>query len=307
MRDAWADALVEVASEDERVLVLDGDLANSTKADRFAAAYPERFLEMGIAEQNLVGAAVGLAACGYVPWLSSFAVFFTHRALDSVRMLVAQTGANVKVAGSYAGILTGATGKTHQDVEDIAIMRAMPWMTVLAPADATECAALVRWATQHPGPVYLRLARDQSPQLFESGVYRVDPGVRVLREGAAVALVSTGPQTGRTLESAEILASHGLDASVIHVPFIKPFDRDGLLSALDGHERVVTVEEHSIYGGLGSLVAETLAESTNRARVHRIGLKDVWGESAPNDFLLDKYGLSAARVSAAVRDLCEVG
>src|SRR6201988_2811178 len=159
LRDAWADTLVSLAKEDQRIVVLDGDLANSTKADKFAAAHPDRFLEMGIAEQNMVGVAVGMATLGFVPWLSSFTVFFTHRAIDPIRMLVAQTHANVQIGAAYAGLLTGLTGKTHQDVEDLAIMRAMPGMTILAPADELEGEAMIRWATEYSGPVYLRLAR----------------------------------------------------------------------------------------------------------------------------------------------------
>ena len=175
MRDAWADALCAVAAENPDLVVLDGDLGTSTRADRFADAYPERFLQMGIAEQNMVGVAAGLATLGYVPWLSSFGVFLTHRAADPVRMLVAQTHANVKIGAAYTGLLTGRTGKTHQDVEDLAIMRAMPGMTVLAPGDATECIAMVRWASAMSGPVYLRLARDAGPDLVDPA-YAFQPG-----------------------------------------------------------------------------------------------------------------------------------
>ena len=159
-RETWGDTLAELGATNPDLLVLDGDLANSTKADVFARAHPDRFLEMGIAEQNLVGVAVGLATLGFVPWLSSFAVFLTHRSLDQIRMLVAQPQANVKIGAAYAGLLTGLTGKTHQDVQDLAIMRAMPGMTVLAPGDEIECAAMTRWATESTGPVYLRLTRD---------------------------------------------------------------------------------------------------------------------------------------------------
>ncbi len=299
MRDAWADALVELARTDPRIIVVDGDLANSTKADKFALAHPDRFFQMGIAEQNLVGVASGLAAWGYVPWLSSFAVFFTHRALDPIRMLVAQTRANVKIAGSYSGLLTGLTGKTHQDVQDIAIMRAMPSMTVIAPADTAECKECVEWATTHDGPVYLRLARDECSEVTETDG-AITNAVKVLRRGSDLAFVSTGVQTARTLEAASLLSAMGIEAALIHVPFLKPLDEDGLLHALADHKLIVTVEEHSMIGGLGGLVAETVAQSANLARVHRIGLADTWGESAPNEFLLDKYGLSAGRVAEAV-------
>ena len=163
MRDVWGDTLVSLGNTNPNLLVLDADLANSTKADKFAKMYPARFLQMGIAEQNFVGAAVGLASVGFIPWLSTFAIFFTHRAADPIRMLAAQTHANIKIGAAYSGVLTGLTGKTHQDVQDLAIMRAMPGMIVLAPMDSTECEAAMRWATAHNGPVYLRLARDVCP------------------------------------------------------------------------------------------------------------------------------------------------
>jgi transketolase len=224
MRDVWGETLVALGKANPNVVVLDADLANSTKADKFAKAHPDRFLQMGIAEQNCVGVAVGLASVGYVPWLSSFAIFFTHRAVDSIRMLVAQTHADVKIGGAYAGVLTGATGKTHQDVEDLAIMRAMPNMTVLAPADEVECAAAMRWATDHQGPVYLRLARDVCPDVFVAG-YQFTPGkTYVLNEGTDVLLVSTGPQSVRCIEAAQLLEPQGISAGVLHVPSIKPLN-----------------------------------------------------------------------------------
>jgi len=299
MRDAWADTLVDLAAANPEILVLDGDLATSTRADRFAAAYPERFLQMGIAEQNMVGVAAGLASVGYVPWLSSFAVFFTHRAVDQIRLLVAQTGANVKIGAAYTGLLTGFTGKTHQDVEDLAIMRAMPGMTVLAPGDTTECEAMVRWATETDGPVYLRLARDAGPNLFDAG-YRFEPGrVIRLRDGSDLLIVSTGTQSARCLAAAAILEAGGISASVIHVPSVKPIDAGAVADAAGPVELVVSVEEHSILGGLGGLVAEILGERAPR-RLVRIGIADTWGESAPNAFLLDRHGLSAERVAERI-------
>jgi transketolase len=300
MRDVWGEKLVELGHSDPRTVVLDGDLANSTKADKFAKAHPDRFFQMGIAEQNLIGAAAGLAAVGYVPWTSSFAVFFTHRAIDPIRMLVAQSRANVKIAGSYSGLLIGAVGKTHLDIEDLAIMRAMPDITVLAPADEAELVAMMDWANATDGPLYLRLVRDAVPDLF-SGDYTFTPGaVHRLRSGADVALVSTGPQTGRVLAAADILAADGIDATVVHVPCLKPLDEAALLSALDGQHLVVTVEEHSIYGGLGGLVAEVLTAAGAAPQVERIGVQDAWGESAGNDYMLTKHGLSAELVADRV-------
>jgi len=302
LRDVFGDTMVSLGSSDPNVLVLDADLANSTKADKFAKMYPGRFLQMGIAEQNFVGVAVGLASLGYVPWLSTFTVFFTHRALDPIRMLVAQTHANVKIGAAYAGVLTGLTGKTHHDVEDLAIMRAMPDMTVVAPADAIEGEAIIRWATEYEGPVYVRLARDASPDVFDKQ-YRFVPGKTIsLKEGSDVLLISTGPQSVRCLQAAELLHGQGISAGVLHVPSIKPVNKEEIASAAEKVKLVVTVEEHTIYGGLGGLVAEVLSEVLPR-RVVRFGIDDRWGESAPNDYLLDLFELSAPRLSERVQRL----
>ena len=298
-RETWGDTLAELGATNPDIVVLDGDLASSTKADIFARTHPDRFLEMGIAEQNMVGVAVGLATMGYVPWLSSFAVFLTHRSLDQIRMLVAQPQANVKIGAAYAGLLTGLTGKTHQDVQDLAIMRAMPGMTVLAPGDEIECAAMTRWATEFAGPVYLRLTRDPTPPLFDS-TYRFEPGrVYQLRDGRDVLLISTGPQTGRCLDAAALLEATGVSVGVLHVPSIKPVDAPAIVRAVRRPRLLVSVEEHTVIGGLGGLVAEIVTTHTPR-RLVRIGLEDCWSESAPNDFLLEKHGLAASRVAERV-------
>jgi transketolase len=302
LRDVFGDTLVSLGSSDPNVVVLDADLANSTKADKFAKMYPGRFLQMGIAEQNFVGVAVGLASLGYVPWLSTFTVFFTHRALDPIRMLVAQTHANVKIGAAYAGVMTGLTGKTHHDVQDLAIMRAMPDMTVVAPADAIEGEAIIRWATEFEGPVYVRLARDASPNVFDEQ-YRFVPGKTIsLKEGSDVLLISTGPQSVRCLQAAELLHGQGISAGVLHVPSIKPVNKEEIVSAAEKAKVVITVEEHTIYGGLGGLVAEVLSEASPR-RVVRFGIDDRWGESAPNDYLLDLFQMSAPRLSERIQKL----
>jgi transketolase len=302
LRDVFGDTLVALGWTNPNVLVLDADLANSTKADKFAIAYPDRFLQMGIAEQNFVGVAVGLASLGFVPWLSTFTVFFTHRAIDPIRMLVAQTHANVKIGAAYSGVLTGLTGKTHQDVQDIAIMRAMPDMTVLAPADAIEGEAIIRWATDFQGPVYLRLARDASPNLFDES-YSFVPGKTIsLREGSDVLLISTGPQSLRCVKAAELLEADGISAGVLHLPSIKPINKEEVVSASEKAKLVITVEEHTIYGGLGGLVAEILSEASPR-KVVRFGIDDRWGESAPNDYLLDLFQMSPPRLSERVKSV----
>jgi transketolase len=302
MRDVFGDTLTELGNFNSDILVLDADLANSTKAEKFAQAHPSRFLQMGIAEQNMVGVAAGLASYGFVPWVSSFAVFFTHRAIDPIRVLVAQTHANVKIGAAYTGLMTGSTGKTHQDVQDLAIMRAMPGMTILAPADATECEAMIRWATEFSGPVYLRVAREATPALFGPGYCFVPGRTYQVRTGTDVLLVSTGPQTVRCVEAVSLLEQKGISAGLLHVPSIKPLNTSEVLEAVSSVELVVTVEEHTVLGGLGSLIAEIISQEAPR-RIVRLGIEDRWGESAPNDFLLDRFGLSSSRVRERVESI----
>lgn len=302
-RDIWGQTLVELARTDERIVVLDGDLATSTKADMFAAAHPDRFIEVGIAEQNMVGMAFGMATLGYRPWLSTFGVFLTHRALDPVRMLLAQTGVPVRIAGAYSGLLNGSSGKTHQDIEDLAIMRAMPGMVVIAPADEVELRAAISWITEYDGPVYVRVARDGVAPVFGDDYAFTLGAVHTIRTGSDVTLVSTGVQTSRVVEAADLLATQGISARVVHVGSLKPIDELGLLEAVAGSAPVFTIEEHTVLGGLGGLVSEISASSVSPFRVTRLGLADAWSESAPNDFLLDAYGLSASRVAERVTSL----
>lgn len=302
-RDVWGQTLVELARSDERIVVLDGDLATSTKADLFATAHPDRFVEVGIAEQNMVGMAFGMATLGYRPWLSTFGVFLTHRALDPVRMLLAQTGVPVRIAGAYSGLLNGSSGKTHQDIEDLAIMRAMPGMVVIAPADEIEMRAAIGWIADYDGPVYVRVARDAVASVFDEDYEFTIGAVRTIREGSDATLVSTGVQTSRVLAAAELLGAEGISVRVVHVASLKPIDERGLVKAVAGGARVITVEEHTVIGGLGGLVSEISTSSPSPFGVSRIGLADGWSESAPNDFLLDAYGLSAERVAQRVRSI----
>lgn len=300
-RVVWGETLADLSLEDSRVIVLDGDLATSTRADIVADRNPDAFVQVGIAEQNMVGMAAGMTTLGYRPWLSTFGVFLTNRALDQIRMLISQTKAPVRLAAAYAGLLNGSAGKTHQDVEDLAVMRAMPNMTVLAPADEFELAEMVRWAADFDGPIYMRVARDPVTPVFDEN-YTFDPSQPVvLQGGSGVAIVSTGVQTSRTLEAIGQLGDAAKNYRVIHVPTIKPLDESALLTSLADVEHVITVEEHSRIGGLGGLVSEILTESSNPVRVTRIGLEDRWSESAPSAFLLDKYGLSPERVAEQIR------
>jgi transketolase len=299
-RVTFGETLVELAGHYPDLLVLDGDLANSTRVDLFDHAYPDRFLEMGIAEQNLVGVAAGLATLGFIPWVSSFAAFLASRDLDQIRVVVAQPHLNVKFAGGYSGLLTGATGKTHQCVDDLAIFRVMPNMTVIAPCDGVEVRAAMHAIMEYDGPTYLRLTRDASPvitprdQPFEIG------RAYTMRVGSDVTLISTGVQTVRALQAADLLLADGIHAHVLHVPTLKPLDVDAITDAAARTGCVVTAEDHSILGGLGGAVAETLSER-HPTLVRRVGLRDIFGESAPNAPLLEKYGLMPEHIAQTAR------
>lgn len=302
LRQVFGETLVELGGTYPDLLVLDGDLANSTLADKFAQAYPDRFLAMGIAEQNMAGTAAGLATLGFIPWLSTFAVFAAKRDLDQVRVVIAQPGLNVKIQGAYSGLLTGFTGKSHQSAQDIAVFRAMPNMTVLAPADATEARLAMHAATAYQGPVYLRMTRDPSPVIFGPD-RRFEIGkAYVVRDGTDVSIIATGVQTTRALEAADLLAAEGLSVHLLHVPTLKPLDEEAIAEAAARTGAVVTAEDHTVIGGLGGAVAEVLAER-RPTPVRRVGLRDTFGESGPNDALLEKYGLTPRHVATAARDL----
>ncbi len=301
-RDVFGNTLVDLCKTDRRVVVLDGDLANSTKADQVALRAPESFYMLGIAEQNLIGVAAGMATAGLIPWVSSFAAFLATRDLDQVRVVVAQPRLNVKLAAHYSGILTGYTGKTHQVVNDIAIMRSLPHMLVVAPCDAHEARAAIVAATAYDGPVYMRLLRDPVASATNPHDGFSIGRTRVLREGRDVGIIATGGQTVRSLQAAEMLSQEGVHVAVLHVPTIKPLDAEAVVRFARSIPRLLTCEEHSIYGGLGGAVAEVLAERYP-AHIERIGLMDVDGESGPNDELLRKYGLSAEHIAQRVRNM----
>jgi transketolase len=304
-RVAFGETLVELIDRNPRVLVLDGDLANSTRADIVAQQRPENFFEMGIAEQNMLGVAAGLAAVGFIPFISTFAAFATKRDLDQIRIVVAQPHLHVIIAGAYSGMLTGKTGKTHQSVEDISVFRAMPNMTVVVPADATEVRkAMYALANEIEGPAYLRLTRDPLKDIFDEGyTFKLGKAV-VLREGSDVALIGTGEQSTRCLEAADLLAAEGINAHVLHVPTIKPLDEQAIIEAARRTGKVVTAEDHTIIGGLGGAVAEVLGENLPTP-LKRTGWQDVFGESAANGPLLEKYGLTPRHIAEAAKELLQ--
>lgn len=302
MRDAWGQGLVDLGKQYPNMVVLDGDLANSTKADMFQGAHPERFFEMGIAEQNMLGVAAGLATTGHVPWISTFAAFLAKRALDQIRVVIAQPSLNVKMCGSYSGILTGKTGKTHQAMQDITVFRTMPHVVTIAPADAVELRQAMAAMMEDDRPTYLRLTRDPSPVVV-SDDYRFEIGKStLLREGDDVGIVSTGVQTVRALEAADLLAASGVAASVLHVPTIKPLDEEAIIKLAERTGAIVTTEDHTILGGLGGAVSEVLAENLP-TRIRRIGVRDTYGESGANDALLEKYGLTPRHIAEAAQEL----
>ena len=302
LRQAWGESLVELGRENPDILVLDGDLANSTLADIFAAEFPDRFLEMGIAEQNMMGVAAGLATMGFIPFISTFAAFSVNRDLDQVRVVVAQPSLNVKITGAYTGLLAGKTGKTHQEVSDISVFRAMPNMTIVAPADAVELRQAMPAILEYQGPVYLRLTRDPSPIIFDEDYqFELGRGV-VVREGDDVTIIGTGVQTTRCLEACELLAQEGIDAYLLHLPTLKPVDKDAIVEAARRTGKVVTAEDHTVIGGLGGAVAEVLSEHWP-TRLLRVGIQDLFGESGSNEDLLEKYGLTPRHVAQAAREM----
>jgi transketolase len=302
LRVAFGEGVTEIAKRDPRIVMLDGDVGISTRADIFESAYPDRFFQMGIAEQNMLAVAAGFASVGFVPFVSTFACFAVARALDSIRILIAQPRLSVKIAGGYAGLLAGKTGKTHLMFDDVSIMRATANMSVVAPADEIETRQAIEAAVEVEGPWYLRITREASPLLFDPD-YRFQFGKAVVvRDGSDVALISTGVQTCRVFEAAELLSDQGIEALVLHVPTIKPLDEDAVVDVARETGFVVTIEEGTVLGGLGGAVAETLADRCP-VTVKRLGIMDVYGESGPDDALLEKYRLSPAKVAADVAAL----
>ena len=295
-RDAYGQALAELGAINDKVVVLDADLSKSTKTNDFKKVYPERFFNIGIAEQNLLGTAAGFAAAGKIPFASSFAVFAVGRAYDQIRNSIAYPNLNVKIAATHAGLTVGEDGGSHQMLEDIALMRAVPNMTVIVPADGVETKQAVMAAAEHQGPVYIRLGRPKVPVLLgDDYKFEIGKGV-VLKDGTDVALIGTGIMVSKAMEAAELLAADGISAAVVNISTIKPLDNALITEMAQKTGAVVTCEEHNIYGGLGSAVAEVLVENCP-VPMARVGVEDKFGESGLPDELLAKYGLTAANIA----------
>lgn len=299
LRVAFGETIAELGRKDPRIVVLDGDTGSSTRTDLFENEHPERFFQTGIAEQNMLGMAAGMATLGLIPIVSTFSCFIVSRAHDSIRVLIAQPKLDVKLMGGYAGLLAGMTGKTHLMFDDVSIMRSMANMTVVAPADEVETRQALEAIVAYPGPAYVRLTRPNSPIVFGDD-YRFEVGKAVVvREGSDVTVFSSGTQTARAYEAAELLAADGIDVHLVHVPTIKPLDVETIVTEARRTGRVLTTEEHTIVGGLGGAVAETLGEHAPLP-MKRHGLQDVFGESGPNDALLEKYGISVGKTAEAI-------
>ncbi|MCF8011481.1 MAG: transketolase family protein [Clostridiales bacterium] len=302
-REAYGKALVELGKENKDVVVLDADLSKSTKTVNFSREFPERFFDMGIAEQNMMGTAAGLAAAGKIPFASTFAVFATGRTYDQVRNSIAYPALNVAVAASHAGITVGEDGASHQALEDIALMRVLPNMTVFVPADGPQTEAAVRAAVEINGPVYIRLGRPKIPVLYGDN-FEFIPGKAVkAREGKDVTIIACGLMVSYALEAADQLEKEeGVSAAVLDMHTIKPLDAASIVEAARETGAVVTAEEHSIIGGLGSAVAETLGE-TLPVPMMRVGMPDLFGESGKPDELIENYGMSASNINAVVKEV----
>jgi transketolase len=303
-RDAYGETLAELGGENRDIVALDADLSGSTKTSLFAKKYPERFFNMGIAEANMMGTAAGLAAAGKVPFLSTFAVFAVGRAWEQMRQSVAYPKANVKIVATHGGITVGEDGGSHQSVEDIAIVRAVPNMTVIVPADGVETRMAIRAAAAHKGPFYIRLGRNKVPTIFgEDYRFQIGKGCE-MAAGSDLTFVTTGLMTAQALAAAALLHKEGISARVVHISTIKPLDQDIILAAAMETGAIVTAEEHSVIGGLGGAVAEFLGEH-HPVPLKRVGIRDRFGTSGKAEELMKYFGLLPEDLVEAARELLE--
>jgi transketolase len=301
-RAAFGDALVELGKINEEIVVFDSDVGESTQSSRFGRAYPDRFFQMGIAEANMVGAAAGMSTLGYIPWVSTFAVFLAKSALDQVRVSIAYPKMNVKLNGAYGGIPTGQAGATHQSVQDIAIMRAMPNMTVLVASDAVETRQMVLESVKHQGPLYMRTVRCPVPVIFDNS-YKFEIGrSHTLTRGDDIAIISTGMMTPKALAASKELDKEGIRCRVIHMPTIKPIDEEVIVRASRDIGKIITVENHSMIAGLGGAVSEVLTDNAP-CYMKRLGFPDIFGESGDDEAIFSKYGVNTENIIAAVKQM----
>lgn len=299
-REAYGKALVELGEKNKNVVVLDADLSKSTKTAEFQKAYPDRFFNIGISEQDMMGTAAGLATCGKIPFASSFAIFATGRAYEQIRNSIGYPKLNVKIAATHAGITVGEDGATHQSIEDISLMRGIPNMVVINPSDAEETRQAILAAAEHYGPVYIRLGKMAVPDIHDKN-YKFELGKgEIIREGKDIAIIATGIMVSIALEAADKLKEEGINATVVNMHTIKPIDRELMVKVAKQTGKVVTAEEHSIIGGLGSAVCEVLSEEYP-VKVKRIGINDTFGQSGTPKELLKYYNLTFQNIVDVVK------
>ena len=302
LRDAYGETLVELGEKYPNLYVLDADLSKSTKTEGFAKRFPERFVNCGIAEGNMMSVASGMATCGKIVFASTFAMFAAGRAYEQIRNSIAYPHTNVKIVATHAGLTVGEDGATHQCLEDLALMRAIPGMVVICPSDDVEARAAVKAAYEYKGPVYMRFGRVAVPVINDNPDYKFEIGKGVtLKDGNDLTIIANGILVSEALQAAEMLAKDGINARVINIHTIKPLDKDLVIKAAKETGKIVTVEEHSVIGGLGSAVADVVSEE-NLAPVHKIGVQDVFGESALAEELLEKHGLDAKGIYNNIKD-----
>jgi transketolase len=301
VRDAYGEALLALGRRREDIVVMDADLQRSNRTYAFGQEHPERFFDMGIAEADMVSTAAGMAATGMTVFATSFAMFVPGRSYDQIRLQISYGRTNVKLVGVSAGVTIGPDGATHQSLDDVALMRQLPGMTVLVPADATEAYFAIEAAAEIEGPIYLRLGRYPTPVLFGPDYdYEVGSMPR-LREGSDMVIFASGIMNAKALDAAEMLAEEGIDVAILNVHTIKPLNEGAVLDAVSGKQLVITMEEHSVIGGLGSAVAEVLAATAGTPPLLRIGMPDCFGQSGLADELLDYYGLTADQMTETIR------
>ena len=301
-RKEYGAALLELGRNNPDIVVLDADLSGSTKTALFGAEFPDRFFNMGIAEQNMIGVAAGLASVGKIPFASTFAIFGTGRAWEQVRQSVAYSSVNVKIVATHGGVTVGPDGGSHQAVEDLALMRVLPNMVVLCPADVVETRRMIETLVAYDGPAYVRLSRMAFPVIYDEGYRFVIGQADRLREGSDLTLIACGLMVHAALEAAETLAREGISARVVNMSTLKPLDETAVIEAAGQTGAIVTVEEHLVTGGLGSAVAEVLAERAP-APLWRVGIRDKFGVSGSAEELLEHFGLTAASIAAAAREV----
>jgi len=304
-RDVYGDTLVELGAVNKDIVVLDADLSSSTRTAKFGKAYPERFFNMGIAEQDLISTAAGLATCGKIPFVSTFAVFLTGRAWDQVRQSVCYSEQNVKLVATHAGITVGEDSATHQSNEDIALMRVLPKMVVICPADGVETAQVINEVVKYKGPVYVRLSRSKFPVIYNKQYkFRIGKS-SILREGRDATIIAIGIMVSQALKAAEELAQEGIDVRIINMSTIKPIDVEVINDAVKDTGAIITAEEHSIIGGLGSAVAEIVGESNFPCPIKRVGICDCFGVSGKPEELLERFCLGVKDIVEATKDAVE--